>query len=166
MPSFDMLSFLSIMPLVFDILPDSLDIASVFLSILLSILESFPMPGLLMASSAKAAGAKARPEATVAAISNRSFMVTLLEIEPNISQLSDDLNTCASAFRCRLRRKAHGFVTHPKRAIDGRPEPVVQERDHDQDQHRQFLRGFPPRPDHPACHAAHHEHEIGRASCR
>src|ERR1700754_3025962 len=79
MPSLDMLSFLSIMPPVFDIL--SPDIASVFLSILLSILVSFAMPGLLMASSAKAAGAKARPAATVEATIKRLIMITLLGMQ-------------------------------------------------------------------------------------
>src|SRR4051794_31713886 len=83
MPSLDMLSFLSIMPPVLDILPS--DIVSVFLSILLSILESIlescAMPGLLMASSAKAAGAKARPAATVEATIKRLIMITLLGMQ-------------------------------------------------------------------------------------
>ncbi len=34
---------------------------------------------------------------------------------------------------------------------------------HDQDQRRQFLRGFPPRPDHPPRHAAHHDRRRCRA---
>src|SRR3954470_13509441 len=79
MLSLDMLSFLSIMPPVLDILPS--DIASVFLSILLSILESFAMPCLLMASSANAAGAKARPAATVEATIKRLIMIILLGMQ-------------------------------------------------------------------------------------
>src|SRR5947209_16024166 len=63
---FIIVSFLSIMPSVFFILSDVLDIESVFLSILsFSILLSF-IAGF-MASSARAAGAKARPVAIIAA---------------------------------------------------------------------------------------------------
>src|SRR3954463_13410171 len=79
MLSLDMLSFLSIMPPLLDILLS--DIASVFLSILLSILESFAMPGLLMASSAKAAGAKARPATTAEATIKRLIMITVLGMQ-------------------------------------------------------------------------------------
>src|SRR6478672_2929750 len=64
MPSFAMVSFLSIMPSVFFILSDEWDIASVFLSIL-SILVSFDIG--FMASSANAAGAKAKPITIIAA---------------------------------------------------------------------------------------------------
>src|SRR3954463_8962103 len=75
--SFDMLSFLSIMPSDFFILSDVLDVASVFLSILsiLSIL-SLAIAGLPIVSSAKAAGANTRPVAIIAA--NNVFIVTLL----------------------------------------------------------------------------------------
>ena len=44
--------------------------------------------------------------------------------------------------------RAHGFVTAAKCAIERRPDDLDAERlRHDQDQRRQFLRGFPPRPD-------------------
>src|SRR5437870_10347060 len=64
---FIIVSFLSIIPSDFFILSDVLDIESVFLSILsvFSILLSF-IAGFI-ASSSKAAGAKARPVASIAA---------------------------------------------------------------------------------------------------